>query len=585
MCGIFGVIGQDTNAVQTTFNGLKDIEYRGYDSWGIASWNIEDGIWKIEKNTGFLPKIMDSRFRGNDGVGLAIGHTRWATHGGVTQINAHPHKDCSGKLVLVHNGIVENYLELKKTLKSHNLKSETDTEVIVHLIEEALKKNGLNQAVLNIFQKLRGLNAIVVSDGNEIIAAKVGSPLIAGVGNGKLFIASDPNALLPHTKKLVFLQDNQLIRLNKELELYNSLNSRKLQPIITTVPWEHSTSGLQKYKYFLEKEIYEQPKALRNIAQNAKEVEQVAGMIRKAYGTFFIACGSASYSCLLGVYLFSKIAKKHVNFSVGSEFNYIEDYIKPKSLVVAVSQSGESIDTLEPVLSAKKHGAKTVALVNVLGSTLYRSVDFPVLLRAGVEKAVCSTKALTAMFAHMVFLSYCLVGKRKTAQKIILESAREIESILKRRSAIKNLAGKIFHQKNIFILGRGLSYPVAMESSLKIKENAYIHAEGFAGGELKHGVIALIEKNTPVIVFVPEDETKQAILANAMEVKARGAFIIGVGPENNPVFDFFFKVRDVGASSVIPHPVFAQLLSYYLALKLGLNPDRPRNLAKSVVVR
>lgn len=581
MCGIFGVIGEGKNAPALTFKGLTDIEYRGYDSWGVAYWKMDNGRWKIEKKIGFLPK--DLKLPASK---IAIGHTRWATHGGVTDCNAHPHTDCSEKIVLVHNGIVENYQELKKTLKNHTFKSETDSEVIVHLVEDELKKTpGLAKAVSVVFKKLNGLNAVVVSDGKEIVACRIGSPLVVGQGKNCLFVASDPNALLPHTKKLLFLEDNEMVRLNSKLELFNLNKLTSLEPKFTEVSWEHNTSDLKKYKHFLEKEIDEQPKVLRAIANNSKEVEKISKLINKAYGTFLIACGSASYSCLLGTYLFSKIAKKHVNFAVGSEFNYIQDYLTDKSLLIAVSQSGESIDVLEPVGHARKMGVKVVGLVNVLGSSLYRNCDYPVVLQAGMEKAVCSSKALTAMFAHMVMLSYCMVGKRGLAERIILDSAKEIQSIINRKAIIKKLAEKIYKSEHIFILGRGASYPVALESTLKIKENAYIHAEGFAGGELKHGVIALIDKGTPVIVFVPNDETREAILANAMEVKARGAYVIGVGPENNSIFDYFFEVKDCGASSVIPHPVFAQILSYYLALKLGRNPDKPRNLAKSVVVR
>ena len=599
MCGIFGLIGNSDDAPSKTFKGLADIEYRGYDSWGIASWKLaakgeprqrrETGNWKIDKKIGFLPSSIKPLTSS-----IAIGHTRWATHGGVTEANAHPHVDCSGKLVIVHNGIVENYLELKKTLKNHKFKSETDTEVIIHLIEEEYgKSKNLTKAVSAVFKKLNGLNAIVVSDGKEIVVCKIGSPLVVGVANGEFLVASDPNAILPHTKKLLFLEDGQLVVLYQGVKLYHLQGDlgrhpgrlKKIKPKFTEVTWDYSQAKLDQYPHYLLKEIHEQPAVLRAISQNVEETEKISRLIKKAYGTFLIACGSASYSCLLGVYLFSKFAKKHVNFSIGSEFNYIQDYLTPKSLLIAVSQSGESIDTLEPVMAAKKKGVKIIGLVNVLGSTLYRLADYPILLNAGVEKAVCSTKALTAMFAYMVLLSYCLVGKRNEAEKIILESAREIESIIERKEEIKKLAKKISKKEHMFFLGRGVSYPVALEATLKIKENTYIHAEGFAGGELKHGVISLIEKDIPVIVFVPDDETKDAMLANAMEVSARGAFVIGIGPENNPVFDYYFKVKDVGASSVIPHPVFAQLLSYYLALELGRNPDKPRNLAKSVVVR
>jgi len=578
MCGIFGYVGSKNNASQTVFNGLIDIEYRGYDSWGVA-FAGKNGF-DIIKKIGFLPKSF--KFPNST---LALGHTRWATHGGVTVENAHPHTGCDNKLVLVHNGIVENYLELKETLKGHKIKSETDTEIIAHLIEDQLKGKSFQEAVVSVFKKLDGLSAIVVSDGKQIIACKTGSPLVIGKTQDGFMIASDPNAILPHTNKLLFLEDGELAVLDQDIELYNIATAAKLTPTFIKISWEHSRGTMENFPHFMLKEIYEQPKVLYNHIQNLESVEKIAGEIKKAYGTYLIGCGSAAYACLLGVYLFSKIAKKHVNFSLGSEFNYTEDFLTKKSLLIAISQSGETIDVVEPVSHARKKGVKIVALTNTLGSTLYRMSDIKMLLQAGPEKAVASTKALLAMMTSVILLSYAVAGKLADGVKVIEESAKEVESILARKDEIQVLADRISTVKHAYVLGRGLSYPVALEASLKIKEVSYIHAEGLASGELKHGPIALIEKGTPVIVFVPNDETKNAILANAMEVAARGAYVIGVGPENNPVFDFFFKVSDTGASSVLPHIVFAQLLGYFLAIKLGRNPDKPRNLAKSVTVK
>ena len=586
MCGIFGIIASDSTASSTTFRGLLDIEYRGYDSWGVAY--IQDGEFKVEKEIGFLPK--DKTFAGAE---IAIGHTRWATHGGVTELNAHPHKSCDGKIVMVHNGIVENYLDLKKEITSHKIVSETDTEIIVHLIEEELATNGtlhtaygLKEAVSNVFKKVHGLNAFVVSDGKTILAVKKGSPIVAGDSEKGAIIASDPNAILPHTKKLLFLEDNDLVEITASgLKLYDALTLEPREVKFTEVAWEYQESDMADFPHFMLKEIHEQPKVLRVLAENASAASAIAEDIKKAYGTFFLGCGTASYACLSGVYLFSKIAKKHVNFSIGSEFTYIEDYIKEGSLVAAISQSGETIDVVEPFSIAKKKGATLLAMTNVLGSTMYRMADKKLMLQAGPEKAVAGTKSFTAMVANMILLAYATAGDAKTGAEILEKSAVEVENILANTDSIKELAERIHDKKHIYILGRGLSYPLALEAALKIKEISYIHAEGFAGGELKHGVIALVEKGTPVMVFVPNDETKSAILASAMEVKARGAYVIGIGEEENPVFDYFYKVADVGASSLIPHVVFPQLLSYYLTVKLGLNPDKPRNLAKSVVVK
>ena len=590
MCGIFGYVGKANDAAQKVFSGLTDIEYRGYDSWGVAYWKVDDkqslplqskgGKWKIEKKTGFLPSSF--QFPASK---VSIGHTRWATHGGVTAENAHPHSDCSGKLALVHNGIVENYLELKKNLKGHKFKSETDSEVIIHLIEDQFKNKSLKEAVAAVFNKLEGLNAIVVSNGKEIVACKIGSPLVVGQTTDGFVIASDPNAILPLTNNLLFIEDGQLVVLNKALEYYEAKSLKKLTPKFSKVSWEYSKASLAHYPHFMLKEIHEQPQVLYNQIQDLKYIEKISSQVKKAYGTYLIGCGTAGFACMLGVYIFSKVAKKHINFSIGSEFNYTEDFLTDKSLLIAISQSGETIDVVEPVSSAKKRGVQIVALTNSLGSSLYRMADTKMLLQAGPEKAVASTKAFMAMAANIILLSYALAGKLSVGVQIVENSAKEIEDILKRSTEVSKLALKIKNAQHMYILGRGLSYPIALESALKIKETSYIHAEGFASGELKHGALALIEKGTPVVVYVPNDETKMAVLANAMEVKARGAYVIGVGPEENPVFDFFFKVRDCGASSVLPHVVFAQLLGYYLAVSLGNNPDKPRNLAKSVVVR
>lgn len=580
MCGIFGIVANDASAANTTFKGLLDIEYRGYDSWGVAY--LDNGAFKVEKEIGFLPK--DKKFPGTE---IAIGHTRWATHGGVTELNAHPHTSCDKKIVMVHNGIVENYLELKKVLSGHEIKSETDTEIIVHLIEDEFKTSGdLKRAVSNVFKKAHGLNAFVVTDGKTIVAVKKGSPIVAGDSDKGAIIASDPNAILPHSKKLLFLEDNDLVEIDSSgLKLYDALTLESKSADFTEVNWEYQEADMKEFPHFMLKEIYEQPKVLRVLAENASAAEEISEDIKKAYGTFFLGCGTASYACLAGVYLFSKIAKRHVNFSIGSEFTYIEDYIKEGSLVAAISQSGETIDVVEPFSIAKKKGATLLAVTNVLGSTMYRMADKKLMLQAGPEKAVAGTKSFTAMVANMILLAYAVTGDTKSGMEVLEKSAVEIERILQNTNPIQELAERIKDKKHIYILGRGMSYPLALEAALKIKEISYIHAEGFAGGELKHGVIALIEKGTPVIVFVPNDETRSAILASAMEVKARGAFVIGIGEEENPVFDYFFRISDVGASSLIPHVVFPQLLSYYLTVKLGLNPDKPRNLAKSVVVK
>ena len=594
MCGIFGYVGRRDDAPKIVFEGLKRLEYRGYDSWGIVA--IENLKFKIENlvTEKHMGKIGDSTLNPKLltlNSNFALGHTRWATHGGVTVYNAHPHLDCSGRLALVHNGIVENYLQLRKSLgkKGHKFKSETDTEVVVHLVEEYAKRQSLKEAVRSAFQNITGLNAFVfISDKAQLFAVKSGTPLVIGIGNGENFISSDPSALLPHTKKAIFLADSQLAEVTQDsVDITNAVNKSEIKPKILNLDWKEEEIELGKFKHFMIKEIYEQPGVLRSIAANSQPIVDLAKIIKRAHGTFFIGCGTASYAALSGAYLFSKIAKKHVNFSIGSEFNYLEDYLTRDSLVVAISQSGETIDVVEPAIRAKTKGACVVALTNVIGSSLYRLADYKILLAAGPERAVCATKSFCAMVANLIYLAYAVVGRLRVGKQILEKTANGVEKILKEEyiARLRKLAKKFAKSNDVYIIGRGLSYATALEATLKLKEVPYLHSEGFAGGELKHGVIALIEEGTPCIAFAPNDETYEAIISNAIEIKSRGGYIIGVSPKNNEVFDFYLPVADVSEASIIVNTVPIQLLAYYLALEKGLDPDKPRNLAKSVTVK
>jgi glutamine---fructose-6-phosphate transaminase (isomerizing) len=587
MCGIFGYVGKQNKAADLVLEGLKLLEYRGYDSWGIAVKLGKKLVY--EKHVG---KIGDAKVDLPQST-LGIGHTRWATHGGVTEKNAHPHMDCTKTIAVVHNGIVENFQELKLELikKGHKFISETDTEVIPHLIEENLKHEGFSSSVRDAFDVLKGLNAVVVANAvsKEIVAAKTGSPLIAGVGDGELFVASDASAIVKHTKKVIFLEDNQMVILGGGLKLISLPDGKEIKPKIHTLDWEFEETVKGKYKHFLIKEINEQPRVIENIALNyTEEISHLAKLIKEAFGTFMLGCGTASYSALAGTYLFSRVAKKHINFSIGSEFNYLEDYLTSKSLVIPISQSGETIDVVDPVAKAKKRGSKIAAIVNVLGSTLYRQADFKILLGAGQEKAVVCTKGFIAMVAVLILTAYSLVGKQEQGKKLLKEATENVREILKEKyeKILQKMADELKHKEHIYVIGRGLSYATALEATLKLKETACMHAEGFAGGELKHGVIALIEKGTPCIVFAPNDETYDDIVSNAQEIKARGGFIIGIGPKDNKVFDRFLPTADVADATIIPQVVISQLLGYYLALKRGIkDPDKPRNLAKSVTVK
>lgn len=587
MCGIFGYSSTKLQKTSVVFQGLQALDYRGYDSWGIA-W-AHNGTVSLVKNIGQLPKFSPQL----PPTTFAFGHTRWATHGGVTVENAHPHLDCTKTVAVVHNGIVENYEELKKNLikKKHIFISNTDTEIIPHLIEELSLKQNFTQAVRSAFKALEGLNALIVMDTQtkQLIGIRNGSPLVVGLGKNIYFIASDPLALLPHTKTAYFLKDFEMAVLKgNSIQFFNVHTSKKIIPKLQKLNWNLTQTKKGKFKHFMLKEIHEQPRIIADIATSGNPyAKKLARMINNAYGTYLIACGSAAYVGLAGTYIFSKISTNHVNYCVGSEFGYQQDFLTPKSLVIALSQSGETIDTLEAVRRAKVKGAKIAALVNVVGSSLYREADYMVPLGAGPERAVASTKALTAKLAYLLLVAYSLRNEQQTGQELLQQAYLSAKQVLSTNTVdrIKNLVSKIKNKKHIYVIGRGLSFSAALETALKIKEISYIHAEGLDAGELKHGPIALIEQDTPCIAFLPNDETYGANLAGAMEMKARGGFIIGISYKPHEVFDYYIPVKDAKEATVIPNIITGQLIAYHLAVERSLDPDKPRNLAKSVTVK
>ena len=593
MCGIFAYAGKKNNAGEIVLKGLKRLEYRGYDSWGIgikaqSSKLKAQKLW-IKKRVGKIGEAKADKFPLGS---IAIGHTRWATHGGATTANAHPQLDCHGRLALIHNGIVENYQELRENLqRRHCFVSETDTEVLLHFIEELVEKKSFPEAVRLAFKQAKGLNAIIVFDSqtDTLVAAKTGSPLVIGLGKEENLVASDLWSLLPHTRQMFFLEDGQMAVIDSQQVILKEIKSgqkKKLKP--QKISWQVEEAKLGSYAHFMIKEISEQPRLINQIVETMTgPAAKLAQIIKSSQGVFIVGCGTAAYAGLAGQYLFSKIAGYHINPAVGSEFTYHADFLTPQSLVIALSQSGETIDIIESVQLAQKKKAKVAALVNVLGSTLYRLADFKILLNAGPEKCVLATKSFTAKLAILIMAAHAIVDKNKEGKQMLKKAAREIRRLLQQenKKLIKKLVDKIHRQSHMFIVGRGQSYPAALESALKIKEVSYLHAEGFAAGELKHGVIALIEKDTPCLVFAPQDETYGAVISGAMEMKARGGFIIGVSHQPNEVFDFYLPIKNCGVATVIPNVVAAQLLGYYLALKKGLDPDKPRNLAKSVTVK
>ena len=655
MCGILGYVGERQDNLATFFlEGLERLEYRGYDSAGFAvldHYRHADGPRNglpLFKEVGpvdqLTAKVGGSQLPG----GIGIGHTRWATHGGVTVANAHPHLDCTGSIVVVHNGIIENYRPLKQRLlaQGHRFTSDTDTEVVAHLVEAELASangrrkpphpqgaavgrngtikapaldplrgyspNDFAAAVFRAFRQLHGLNAIVVgsTEAQSLALFRLGSPLAVGLNGTATLVSSDLPALSLYTDRVLLLDDGEgaLLTLDQppvcldeqgdmlelrqvnsqrmvQLEAAGQPNTTHTQPLDTITP---ATADKGAYPHFMLKEIHEQAEVLARIAAYpAAPIGAAAAMIERAFGTYFTACGTASYAALEATYLFSHLARKHVNFAVGSEFYFLEDFLVADSLLVAASQSGETMDTIEAVRAAKRHDSQVMALVNVPGSSLTRLADYSLDLYAGPEKAVVSTKAYTAKLGVFLLLAYTVAGDQAQGRAVLEQASTALSDLFANGmdGHIRKLAGELAAHEHLFTIGRDVNYPTALEAALKIKETSYIHAEGFAGGELKHGVIALIEDGTPCIVFAANDRSRAAVLSNAIELRSRGALIIGIGPEREDVFDEYLPVPDVGYASPIVSVVPAQLLAYYLAVERGLNPDKPRNLAKSVTVK
>jgi glucosamine--fructose-6-phosphate aminotransferase (isomerizing) len=591
MCGVFGYIGEGKSDLSGfLIDGLTKLEYRGYDSAGIAI--LQKNKFKVFKKIGEI-KNLKKLLSGKKISGkLGIGHTRWATHGGVTDRNSHPHLDCGGNIAVVHNGIVENFEDIKKLLiqKGHKFTSETDTEVIPHLIEEETKDNNFLEAVRKTFLKLYGLNAIVALGKNgEMVAFKNGSPLVIGLGEEANFISSDIPALLSETKEIVFLNEKEGVMFSgKDITVLDAQSGKTKKVRTEKISMDEIKEDKGDFAHFMLKEIYEQPEVVARVASNERsEFEEISKMIKDAWGTYFTACGTAGYAGLAATYMFSEIAGRHINFSLGSEFPYFEDFLVPRSLLIAASQSGETMDTLEAVRAAKRHGSKVLALVNVPGSTLSRLADVSFMLKAGPERAVVSTKAYIAKISTFLLLAHTLAGKYAQGIKVLKKASNDLREMLT-PSFIKNikaLAFKLRKENDVYVIGRGVNYATSLEGALKLKEASYIHAEGLPGGELKHGTIALIEKGTFCIAVIANDRAKAEVLSNAAELKSRGAYLIGISPESHKIFDYFIKVPDVGTASPLINVVPLQLLAYYVAIARGINPDKPRNLAKSVTVK
>ena len=590
MCGIVGFVG-DRKAAPIVLSALEKLEYRGYDSAGLATVT-NSRLW-CKKDIGKLAEVRGKHHLNRLPGKAGIGHVRWATHGIVTQINAHPHLDCNQDVAVVHNGIIENYQELRSRLESrHKFISDTDTEVIPHLIEDYMEDGvSLEKAVFQAAKELKGsyaLLAVSAVEPQKIVATRMESPLVVGVGRGGNFVASDTLSFLEETNRVIFIEDGETVILtgNKVLILDSEGKEVKRKPKELDWKWDEATK--QGYDFFMLKEILEQPQAIRcALMQDKNLIMETAMDILRARQIVFTACGTSRYAALIGRYVFSKIAGKFSDVIMASEFEYFSDSIDKNTVVIAVSQSGETSDVIQGVKRAKDAGATIFSLVNMVGSSLTRVSDRTVYLNCGPEIGVAATKSFLSQLAILYLLAFAMVNRLDEG----IEKLRAVCPLIEENfhdngKRLAELAQKLKNKNDFYYIARGINFAMAGEGALKLKEIAYIHAEGMPAGELKHGTLALIEKGTPVVAICPKDYTFHAVLSNVAETKARGAFVIGISDELEPSFDEWIKIPSV---EEIFYPLVCivplQLLAYHFAVARGLDPDKPRNLAKSVTVK
>lgn len=608
MCGIVGYIG-NKEAESILLEGLKRLEYRGYDSAGIAVYG-EKGV-VVRKDKGRLSVLEESLKKAPLRGHVGIGHTRWATHGKPSQINSHPHSDEQGRFTVVHNGIIENYLELKEELirKGHQFRSETDTEVIAHLLEE-LYDGSLVSTVQKTVAKMRGAYALGVLsqlEPDKLVAVRLASPLIIGVGEHENFIASDIPALLEYTRDILILNDGEMAVLTREGVEVMSVTGEPIHKEIFHVNWDVEQAEKGGYDHYLIKEIHEQPRALRDTLDGRVDIETGKvvldeirpdeELLQKVNRIFFVAAGTSYHAGLVGKHVFEKLLKIPVEVDIASEYRYRDPLVDEHTLVIVISQSGETADTLAALRESKKRGAHVIAITNVVGSSIAREADDVLYIYAGPEVSVASTKAYTSQLMAIYLLAVYLAQERKSEKEEILgqivaglqQVPNLADRVLDHSDTMKAIAERIKDHHSIFFLGRGLDQAVAMEGSLKLKEISYIHSESYPAGELKHGTLALIVENTPVIALATQEAIYEKMQSNIVEVKARGAYVIGIGLEGNEAL-----AKSVDEALYIPriHPYLTpiltviplQLLAYFTSVALGNDVDKPRNLAKSVTV-
>lgn len=605
MCGIIGYLGK-RKAFEIILEGLSSLEYRGYDSFGILVFDSKKVfiLKRVGRVRDLIKKIDDHEINGNCGVG----HTRWATHGGVTKKNAHPHFDCHKKIFVVHNGIIENFAEIKRDLenKGHKFLSDTDSEVIAHLIEELSKSYDFKRAIIESLKLLKGTYALIIGyirNPRFLVGAKKSSPLILGIGEGEFFLASDPNPILSYTEKFIFLDDYDVLFLQDNRVKIYSLNEEKIkQPKIEKLHRYSFDNQKGNYKHYMFKEIHEEPVAISRTLEGRidfqkkqvvlKELERIKNKLKVMDKVKLIGCGTAYYACLYGKYLFEDILGLDVEAEIASEFRYRNYFYNPKILLITISQSGETIDTIEALKKAKNEGIMSLGIINVPGSTLTRLVDINLPTFAGPELAVASTKSLIAQMTVLFLLSVYLSQIKRIRiqrEKLIYEFKdipQKIEEIFKKKKEIEELADKLKTYKNFYFLGRKFEYFSALEGSLKLKEIAYLHSEAYPSGEMKHGPIALISDDFPVIIINPHNSLYEKTKSNLEEIRARKGKIILITDSQDDI-EVFAKIQ-IPKTLEIFYPFLTvpllHLLSYFVAQKLGREIDRPRNLAKSVTV-
>ncbi len=611
MCGIVGYIGSQP-ALPVLHDGLKRLEYRGYDSAGVAMRSGRDII--VRKRAGKVDRLFDeiSHEKGLATATAGMGHSRWATHGQPNDVNAHPHGDCTGRIMVVHNGIIENYASLRTSLvkHGHTMISETDTEVLAHMIEYAKRHaKDIGAAVRRALRDVRGTYGLVVMDADEpdtLVAARLGSPLLIGVGEGEHIIASDAAAIVKHTKNVIYLNDGEVAVISKDRVSISTVNDEPVTKEVEEITIDLEQIEKGGYAHFMLKEIHEQPETIRNGMRGRLLVETgevklgglsgVEDRLRQAQRFVLIGCGTSWHAGLVGEYLLEQIAGIPTEVEYASEFRYRDPLIRPTDVVICISQSGETADTLAALREAKRKGATVLGLVNVVGSSIARETDGGVYIHAGPEIGVASTKAFTSQLTALSLITIFLARQRGAAPERIMTLVRELAGVpdkvraaLERADEVRKVANLYARSANALFLGRGANFPTALEGALKLKEISYIHAEGYPAAEMKHGPIALIDENMPVVCVVPRDGIYDKVLSNIQEVKARRGKVIAVANDDDTEIagyvDHVLRVpRTYGYFGPIVNVIPLQLLAYYIAVARGTNVDQPRNLAKSVTV-